>query len=137
MLRSGIFNFCAFNVKVNAFIYNEKKTLQWNKNHDKVLFFFLLYIGECLVETINYYQIIDKRVLNKMSLFNIFDVILFSTDRKPPHEVSQCTKWPIIDHLIWLTWNRSVWPSKRGRHFGHSYCRRKIPILHHEINNVC
>jgi len=73
----------------------------------------------------------------KCHALRFFDVILFSTWLKNSTWSESMHKWPIIDHLIWLTWNRSVWPYKWGWHFGHSYSRRILPVLHHEINNVC
>jgi len=136
MPRFGIFNMCAFNIKVHALIYKWKK----NKKHwnDKILCF-LLYIGENLTENINYYRFYwHKCVLRKKCHAMIFlNVILFSAWQKTSTWSESMHKWPRIDHLIWLTWNSSVWYYKWGRHLGHSYSRRKLPVLHHEINNVC
>jgi len=64
-----------------------------------------------------------------MSRFDIFDVILFSTCQKTSTWSELMHKWPIIDNLFRLIWNRSVWPYKWRRRFGHSYSRRKLPVL--------
>ena len=118
-------------------LINEKAIImRWDFN-DKILFF-LLHIGEILAENINYYRFYWHARWEKMSRFVIFwRFFLFSTWQKTSIWSESMHKWPILVHLIWLTWNRSVWSYKWGRHFGHSYTRRKLPVLHHEINDVC
>jgi len=100
--------------------------------------FLLLYIGEILADNIHYYRFYwHKCVMRKNVTLWVFLTLFFSTWQKTSTWSESMHKWPIIDHLIWLIWNRSVWPYKWGRHFGHSYSRQKLPVFHHEINNVC